>query len=376
MRSAVLLLVAWLCLGCRDLAGMVRAHAYTVARNMGGVDTTNLMIEIDAPAGYPPAIVNPLALRAMLRRADHSVLDSLLSNLADSAHGDYHYETRLYSAYDAFEGDTTLGAPLDQWVQSEPSSAPAHIARASYSIDRGWHARGTAYAKNTSRVAMQHMNDLFASATHDLDSAIALTPRNAAAYRLLIQIAKVKLNNQHEARDDLMHGLEDIPASYGLRHQYMRDLIPRWGGSYDAMQAMVQWSEHMADTNPRLRALAGYITLDSAEMMEITGHRAEALALYSSALTQGDESVFHLERGQCLVRMRNYVAALPDLDAAVAEWPDAETYLWRGLAREGLMRTQPGFSAGALSDLQRAVLLDPSNDLALSSFMLLYTRAH
>jgi tetratricopeptide (TPR) repeat protein len=376
MRPAVVLSIAWLCLGCHDLAGMARAHAYTVARNLGGVDSTSLTIPLIAPLDYPSSITNPLALRAMLRRGDFETLDSLLTDMADSAHVDFHDESRLYAAYDAFMSDSSLAGPLDRWVQSDSSSAPALIARASYLIDEGWRARGTAYSRYTPRSAMQRMNDLFARATADLDSAIALTSRTAAAYRLKIQIAKVT-SNFEGARQDLIEGLKDIPASYGLRRQYMRNLVPRWGGSYDGMRAFATWSEKKADINPRLRALAGYIPLDSAEMLEITGQRSQAVAVYASALTYGDEEPFHLERGQCLFRMHDYADALRDLDAAVAMAPtDAKAYLWRGMVRESLMRSNPSLSAGALSDFQHAVLLDPSDDLALTSFMLLYTRVH
>lgn len=379
MRPAVLLLVSWLCLGCHDLAAMARTHAYTVAHNLGGVDSTSLMIPVVAPPDWPSSITNPLAVRALLRRGDFGTLDSLLTAVADSAHIDYHNESRLYAAYDAFSSDTSLAGPLDRWVQSEPSSAPALIARASYLINQGWHARGTAYSRYTPQSAMRQMNHLFARATTDLDSAIALTPRTAAAYRLKIQIAKVGTDTE-DARQDLIEGLKDIPASYGLRRQYIRGLVPRWGGSYDAMRAFAAWSEKSADINPRLRALAGYIALDSAEMLEIPSQRSQAVAAYTNALTYGDEAPFHRERGQCLFRMHAYANALRDLDAAVAMAPtDAQAYLWRGMTREYLMRTNPAnpaLSSGALSDFQHAVLLDPSDDVALTSFMLLYTRVH
>jgi tetratricopeptide (TPR) repeat protein len=375
MKCAIPILACVL-LGCQDIVKAGHEHAYALAQKYGGVDETSLTIPVSAPAGYAQSTANPLALRGLLRQGEFATLDSLLTAAADSAHRDYRNESSLYAAYDAFASDTSLAGPLDRWVAARPTSAPARIARASYLVDQGWSARGTAYARYTSRSAMQRMRELFDKAIGDLDSAIALTPNAAAAYRLRIQIAKVT-SNQKSARQDLIDGLKDIPASYVLRRQYMSDLIPRWGGSYDAMRAMAAWSREMADSNPRLRALAGFVALDSAEMLEINGHRAEALALYDSALTYGDEAMFHLERGQCLLRMKNYAAALPDLDSAVAMAPtDSKTYLWRGSARLGLRRSHPELSRAALIDFQHALLLDPSDNLASSEFMLLYTVAH
>jgi tetratricopeptide (TPR) repeat protein len=373
MRSALLVLAASLCLGCHDVAAVARRHAYTAARNLGGIDTTSLTVPVNAPSDYPASTTNVFAVRAMLRRGEFAALDSLLTAAADSAHLDYRYESRLYVAYSAFETDTSLAGPLDRWVQSEPSSAPAFIARASYRIAQGWRARGTAYARNTSVSAMQRMKDLFAAAITDLDSAVALTPRSAAAYRLRIQIAKIN-GNPSEGREYLVQGLKDIPASFGLRRQYMSDLIPRWGGSYDAMSALAQWSEQMADTNPRLRALSGYIILDTAEVLELARDQTKALAAFTRALAVGNEEQFHLERGRLLIRMRRYAESLQDLDAAVAISPmDPEAYLWRGIARQNLVHEHHELRSAALSDLQHAVLLDPGDDLALTSFMLMYS---
>jgi tetratricopeptide (TPR) repeat protein len=313
-------------------------------------------------------------VRALVRHGSFATLDSFFTAAADSAHRDYRNETRLYNAYDAFEGDTSLAGPLDRWVQSRPSSAPARIARATYLADRAWRARGTAWAKNTPRAAMQQMTALFAQAAQNLDTAVTLTPRSAAAYRLRLQIAKAN-GDPLDTRQYLTKGLEDIPASYGVRRQYMRNLIPRWGGSHDAMRAFAEESQALAGTNPRLRALAGYADLDSAEVLEIHGHRSAALVLYTAALTYGDESVPHLERGQLLFRMSRYADALADLDSAVAMAPTSATgYLWRGAAREALARAQPELARAALIDYQHAALLDPANTGAIDAFALLYPR--
>jgi tetratricopeptide (TPR) repeat protein len=376
MRLALLLLATSLSLGCSDLVGMARAHAFGVAESMGGVDSTRLMIPVRAPVGYPSWTTNPFAMRALLHHGQFAALDSFFTAAADSAHVDYRNESRLYTGYEAFENDTSLAGPLDRWVQARPASAPARIARAAYLANEAWRARGTAYAKDTPAGAIERMNGLLAQATRDLESAAAMTPRSAAAYRLRLQIGKVK-GDPFVTHQYLTQGLADIPASYGMRRQYLRNLIPRWGGTHDAMRAFAQESQALADRNPRLHALLGFVDLDSAEVLEIQGNQSAALALYTTALTYGDEFVFHLERGQLLVRMGRNADALPDLDTAVAMVPtDGTAYVWRGAAREALAASHPEMPRQALADYQRAVLLEPEDTDALDRFAILYGRVH
>jgi tetratricopeptide (TPR) repeat protein len=346
-----------------------RDHAYADAMAMGGIDDSSLTIPIVADFGYPSTTANPLAFRRLLRQGEFAKLDSLLSAAADSAHSDYHDETYLFGAYHAFEDDTSLGQPLDRWVRERPHSAPARMARANYLMSLGWDARGANYARDTPRQAMQRMHMLFAAAVGDVDSAVALTPRSAAAYLVRLAVAREAADTA-ASRRFLMKGLEDIPASFWLRRAHMRNLIPRWGGSYDAMRAFANESEAMADSNPRLHVLRSYIALDYAEVWELEHHEDKAFENYASAMAAYDDASLHLERGQMLVRMRRYKDAIPDFDFAVAHAPaSAEPYLWRGVAR------QHSHDNGddVMADYQRAVLIDPSDRQAMDIFALYYS---
>jgi tetratricopeptide (TPR) repeat protein len=374
---AVLVLATWASVGCVGSTPGERDEAYAVARR--GVDDSTLTIPTDGALGYPASTTNPLAIRRLLRRGEFARLDSLLDALADSARRDYRNEYYLFDAYEAMGGDTSLAQPVDRWERERPMSVPARIAKGTFLTDLAWQVRGTAYGRNTPAESMRRMGRLMAQADSTIDTALARTPRSAAAYRVLIEIAKTSADTAR-ARQYLMKGLEDIPASFALRRQYMRNLVPRWGGSYDAMRRFADESEATEGaTNPRLRGLAGYIPLDSAEVLELGGHQLAALAVYDQAISISDEASFHLERGQLLVRMRRYGEALRDLDRAVASRPtDGTAYLWRGMARlavsSGPAATGRDAAGGALSDFQRAVVLRPTDGIALDVFARLRTR--
>jgi tetratricopeptide (TPR) repeat protein len=366
--TTVLLLALCTAIACGIPSRAQRDHAYADALAMGGIDDSSLTIPIVGDFGYPSTTANPFAFRRLLRQGEFAKLDSLLSAAAESAHSDYHDETYLFGAYHAFEDDTSLGQPLDRWVRERPTSAPAHIARATYLTSLGWNARGARYAKDTPRQAMQRMHALFDAAVSDVDSAAALTPRSAAAYLVRLSVAREAADTA-ASRRFLMKGLDDIPASFWLRRAHMRNLIPRWGGSYEAMRAFADESEAMADSNPRLRVLRGFIALDYAEVWEIRHHQDEALKNYGSAMAVYDDASFHLERGQMLVRMRRYRDAMPDFDFAVAHAPAwSEPYLWRGVARQSLHED----GDDVLADYQHAVLIDPADRHAVDIFAFYY----
>ncbi len=375
-----LLLVTCGAIACGGPTQATRDAAYATARGMPGLDDSTLTIPTSGANGYPPRTANPLAIRRLVLRGEFSTLDSLLTAAADSARRDYRTEGYLFGAYDAMAGDTSLAAPLARWSRERPASAPAHLARAVYLQGQAWSARGTAYAKNTPQNAMQRMNDLFKEAASCVDSALALTPRSAEAYMVLLYAARTSGDTAVSQRY-LAKGLEDIPASFSLRRQYLRNTVPRWGGSYAAMREFADASQAMADSNPRLRALAGYIALDSAEVFELERDEGRALAAYTRAIGYGDETRFHLERGQMLVRVGRARDALPDLDYAVAGAPgSAIDHLWRGMAREALWsqsdRTKRDLGLSALADYQQAVVLDPTDRDALDRFAWLYRILH
>ena len=379
-RVAVILIVTTACLGCDAIAKAIRDQAYEHALSMGGLDDTSLTIPRTASNGYPAISANPFAFRRLVLRHEYATLDSILTAAAESAHADYRNESYLFGAYDAMQGDTALAEPLARWSHERPTSAPAYLARASYLTGQAWTARGTAYGAYTPQKRFDRMNALFAQAKPCVDTALTLSPRSAEAYLLLLSITKSSSDTA------LWHtyvtkGLEDIPASFWLRRRYMRNITPRWGGSYDLMRAFAEASQAMADTNPRLRALLGYVELDSAELYEEGRQEGEALNAYNHVLTYGDESQFHLERGEMLLRSGREQDAFPDLDFAVASNPGgAEGYVWRGMAREALWahsgRTKRDLAVSALSDYQHAVVLDAADDLAVGRFVRLYRIVH
>jgi tetratricopeptide (TPR) repeat protein len=381
MRTAVRLLAMCAGIGCTGTTTVQRDLAYAIARRLPGVNDSSLTIPTKGAFGYPSSTTNPLAIRRLLHAGEFARLDSLFDAVTDSARLNYRNEYYLFDAYDAMSGDASLARPLDHWARVRPTSAAARIAKATFLVDLAWQARGTAWARKTPAASMAQMQRLLAQAVTSIDTALGWMPQSAAAYRVQLEIAKAS-GDIDASRRYLTKGLEDVPGSFSLRRDHMRALSPRWGGSYDAMRAFADESEaSQGMANPRLQALAGYVQLDSAEVLELQGRPGEALSVYGRAIAHGDEESFHLERGQLLVRMRRYRDATIDLDMAVASAPtDGTAYLWRGMARQALGSqvacTNSDGASRALADYQHALVLDPTDSVALDRFAWLYTRIH
>jgi tetratricopeptide (TPR) repeat protein len=372
-RSAALLFVLVAAAGCDRLdryAQARRDHWYAVARQ--GIDDSSLTIPVTTPtAGYPSSTINPFAVRRMVTQHQFDRLDSLFDALEDSARSDYRNESYLFDAYDAMYLDTSIFMPLVEWIKARPHSVAARIAMASRETELGWEWRSAGSSPKTMRLEFDEANRM-------LDTALAYSPHSAAAYRVRLHIARHTADTTGE-RLLLVKGLEDIPASYYLRTRYMRGIEPHWGGSLDAMRAFIAASDSLADSNPRLRHLDGYVTLDSAETLEQHGHLNDALAAYTRAVAMSDDEIFHLERGKLLARLRRYTEALAELERAVGEEPtDHDAHQWRGYVRQRVWaeageRSQE-MATGALSDYRQALLLNPTDRYASNSFAWLYNR--
>ena len=125
----------------------------------------------------------------------------------------------------------SLEPRLTEWVRQRPTSAAAHLARATFFQALGWKARGSKETDETSREQFKRMEDSFRRATFDLSAAQRLEPNSIVAYRELMGIAMTEVDKVG-CRRLLDRALKIQPYSFLLRATYMHSLLPRWGGSH------------------------------------------------------------------------------------------------------------------------------------------------
>jgi tetratricopeptide (TPR) repeat protein len=324
-----------------------------------GTDTESL--------GYPTQTIDRLAVRRLLLKKSFDELDAVLSAYGDSAVRDYRIEYRLFDAYAAFEvAIPSLEPLLNEWVDRNPGSASALLARGTFYHAMGSDARGADSASKTTREQFRQMSSYYKKATADMNAALRIAPSSMVAYEALMWMTTSE--GDREAAAELTEkALKIQPYSFVLRGVRMATLTPRWGGSYEKMQRFARESAPYATRNPRIGALAGYIEWDRGRFAEEHGKNAEAIQAYGRALEYGDLWLFRYARAERFDRDDRNADALEDLNKAVMQRPQDPDALYRrsrvgyavGFQAKGEARDK--YFAQAYDDIVLSVALDPSD---------------
>ena len=155
-------------------------------------------------------------------------------------------ERTLISSYLPFATPISP-AFFTNWLARYPDSYSAHVAAAGHQLALGWQARGDKAARDTSKEDFELMHRRFSAARRYLERSISLTKKPTATYPMLINIGMhygrtctrrgSKLTPNPCQRDLLDKALEADPKAYWARRYYMDSVRPRWGGSFEAMEA-------------------------------------------------------------------------------------------------------------------------------------------
>ena len=216
---------------------------------------------VDAPTVYgriPTAADNkedgPFARHALGCRAqqlfmsgDYGKLDSLMSDysraLADLPDGSSRYEGLIGGLSDLFyEGGLDalqlLGRTAD-WRRSVNNSTRPDVLEAMIFTASAWSVRGTGYAKSVS--AQQWA--LFGYRTEMAAAALADTVDSARSdpvwYQLSLNIGLDQGLDADHLRTVFDEGNGRFPLYRPLERRMMRILMPRWGGSYDQEEQLI-----------------------------------------------------------------------------------------------------------------------------------------
>ncbi len=262
-------------------------------------------------------------VRALFESRQFATLTALLEEYQASCDRDIRNEYAAHNGFAAF----AVGAPsdralLDEWVRTAPGSWVPLTARASCYKASGLKARGTKPAKNTTDEQFRRMVDDFLPAVRDLEASLRIRPRQLYAYLILMEISQ---NLGDPERDARLAGkaLAHYPDSYLVRHRRMISLMPRWGGSYDAMERFARESAPYAAKNPRLKMLPADIPWDQGKMAARDGDYPGAIALFENALSYGVRWDVLFDLADCRYRAKMYDEALATLDRAMAFNPNS-----------------------------------------------------
>ncbi len=280
-------------------------------------------------------------IRKLLENRQFAALTSLLEGYQAACDHDIAYEFAVQNGFLALaDRAPATGALLDEWVRRFPGVWVPLTARATRYKALGWAAPGRKARPEATAPPPDADND-FLRAVDDVRASLALRPRQLYAYLILMEVAQ-GLGDQERGALLARQALDLYPDSYLVRYRRMIALLPRWGGSYEAMERFAGESAPYAAKNHRLRSLPGMIPWDQGRVVAVEGDYPKAIALFENALSYGATSTVLFDLADSCCRAKMYERALATLDRAAAITPDAP--------EEHAIRSKIAFAQGNLDE--------------------------
>ena len=192
----------------------------------------------------------------------------------------------IHRDFEIFDGGAESDRLSAAWLENAPQSAFALAARGRHFSGAAIAARGTAAAAETSDEKMRLMSANAFKALHLLGQAAAREPRLTDAHASSLFLGMLLSEDKVQA-DALRQGEAVDPACRHLAVAAMRALRPRWGGSYEAMQAYARKLEAYMAARPLVADSMAYLPLDLVDTQlrkEQHGERAAFMKPMALAL--------------------------------------------------------------------------------------------
>jgi tetratricopeptide (TPR) repeat protein len=159
----------------------------------------------------------------------------------------------LFHAFDDF--GTEEGQKLAaSWYEKAPRSVFAQAAKGHADMAAAWKARGGKYMEDTSDDQIDAMEGWVKEAVPLLVAALKAEPRLSPACVDLMSAGQIASQPGFMAKVTA-HCVEADPLSWHVQAQWLADLDPRWGGSFDEMDKVIEQIKPRVKDNPALASL-------------------------------------------------------------------------------------------------------------------------
>ena len=329
-------------------------------------------LALTTPTGDDQAVTafvaDPASLRHLLEARDFDGVERTLTAIDHKAMR-YESEDVLWAAIMSLSQPRPENEPLfDEWLAQSKGSAHARLARANFLLLRGWRVRGSNPASVTSRAQFHGMAEYHAEARRSFAALAEEHPDAILAFDGLISTCLGE-GGADCSLPWLQRALAQRPGSYDIRAAYLYTLKPRWGGSYEAMEAFAAEAQKAVSTNPRLEHLLGFADADRASEAMHAENWAAAISLYTSALKHGPDPTFLADRAFAYLRAGDALHAAADIQAARHLSPAGWFYSDMRLAQTFAMEGEIAYGAGNKVVAQQ--LMTRANDIEVDNRFLL-----
>lgn len=296
-----------------------------------------------------------LALRGLLEKGEYKQLHHILDDYQTK------FENGKGSEIDIDTAIAIIGNPdpvykeyFDAWIAAMPDAYTAYLARASYYHSIAWAQRGEGFASETTNEQFAGMHEAQTYALKDINKALELKPRLTVAYSILIAIYSTGGTRQQKF-NTLGKALDTNPASYVVRRDMLYFLLPRWGGSYQAIAEFLRDTEQYVDQNPDLAPLMGYLEYAKSWETYSNGDHDKTIEYATAAIEKGEKSWYYQRRADSYYSLKDFESAIRDYSKAIkVNKYQPVLYIWRARAYIRLDQTEKAFK-----DFEFAVKLFP-----------------
>ena len=294
-------------------------------------------------------------IESQLAEADGAArLDERFGAMLESHYRDPAQQGVIFRAFYAFSGDMASRNAAEAWLAGSPESAFARMALGRHLLSKAGEARGDARIDETSASRIQTTQRILPHAVETLQSALAIEPRLSPACTDLMTAAR--FGNDAALRESATtHCVRVDPVSWNMRFQWQMLRDPRWGGSFEALDASVEELRPLVPKNPALggmlargvgmRAYLAY--LGGTPLRDLSDAFDEASRISPDPLFIGNAGIAAKLRGdlpQALGYLSQAIRLAPDNSRFIAERAD--------------VRSKLGDPEGAIVDARRAIAID------------------
>lgn len=132
-----------------------------------------------------------------------------------------------------------LWQQLNLWVEQEPQSIEARLARVTYAYQYSWAVRGSRYVSKTAAGRLEGFKDWLLFSQADSHWLLEREPNNPYVVFMALQ-TQLLLEERDFQLTAFNQAVEKMPHYVALYTMQLRYLAPLWGGSVNAMQAFTE----------------------------------------------------------------------------------------------------------------------------------------
>lgn len=234
-------------------------------------------------------------IRALIKEKNFAAVeDELTDKLKRYERGEYSDLVLYADVSNALRSDPAFEPLLAQWAAEKPGSFFARWLRAEYHSTLAYAKRGSEFSGKTSTEQMAAMQAEFLKAAPEFKAARELRPASALPQAGLIGIARA-VGGTGAVMDLAVDGERADPRNLAARHQAVYALAPKWGGSFEAMDQVVERAAKLPVDSARLRYLqyalemakANHYDVVTKEKTRAIGHWRRAVVLCSTPAAWG-----------------------------------------------------------------------------------------